>query len=180
MDISKQEKVFRNNPDDVDNKMQVLSNLRKSLKVVDKLNDEKEWPDLEAQLKEEFYRLEKANSELGNERTTQVVHQLKGQLNEVIKVKDVKLGNVVLEEISTLFVHLTLVYQLIGFLRHHDENFNSYQWKDRSRARTLINQGLQKIGEQPDADVLHPIVISVIDLLPTDEQPSGDSSVLVK
>jgi molecular chaperone DnaK len=180
MDISKQEKVFRNNPDDVDNKMQVLSNLRKSLKVVDKLNDEKEWPDLEAQLKEEFYRLEKANSELGNERTTQVVHQLKGQLNEVIKVKDVKLGNVVLEEISTLFVHLTLVYQLIGFLRHHDENFNSYQWKDRSRARTLINQGLQKIGEQPDADVLHPVVISIIDLLPTDEQPSGDSSVLVK
>jgi molecular chaperone DnaK len=90
------------------------------------------------------------------------------------------LGNVVLEEISTLFVHLTLVYQLIGFLRHHDENFNSYQWKDRSRARTLINQGLQKIGEQPDADVLHPIVISIIDLLPTDEQPSGDSSVLVK
>jgi molecular chaperone DnaK len=176
MDISEQEKMFKNNPDDVDNKMQVLSNLRKSLKVVDKLNDEKEWPDLEAQLKEEFYRLEKANSELGNERTTQVVHQLKGQLNEVIKVKDVKLGNVVLEEISTLFVHLTLVYQLIGFLERHNENFNSYQWKDRGRARTLINQGLQKIGEQPDAHVLHPIVISIIDLL--EDQDKDDEGIL--
>jgi molecular chaperone DnaK len=105
-DISEQEKMFRNNPDDVDNKMQVLSNLRKSLKVVDKLNDEKEWLDLEAQLKEEFYRLEKVNSELGNEQNTQVIHQLKGQLNEVIKVKDVKLGNVVLEEFRTLYLHI--------------------------------------------------------------------------
>jgi molecular chaperone DnaK len=105
-DISEQEKMFRNNPDDVDNKMQILFNLRKSLKVIDKLIDGKEWSDLEVQLKDAFSRLEKANSELGNERTTQVVHQLKGQLNEVIKVKDVKSGNIVLEEIRMLYLHI--------------------------------------------------------------------------
>lgn len=178
--IKEQEDTFRNNPDDIDIKMQVLSNLRKHLKVVDKLNDEKEWPDLEEQLKEEFYKLEKANTDLGNEQTTQIVNQIRIQLEEVVKVKDVKLGNVLLEEINMLFVHLTMVYQLIGFLRHHDEQFNAYGWKDRSRARKLINQGLQQIGENPEVDVLHPIVISIIDLLPSSEKPGDDGGILVQ
>jgi molecular chaperone DnaK len=38
---------------------------------------------------------------------------------------------------------------------------------------------LQKIGESPDVDELHPIVVSLIDLLSADERPSGDDSVLV-
>jgi molecular chaperone DnaK len=44
---------------------------------------------------------------------------------------------------------------------------------------TLLNQGLQKIGESPDVDELLPIVGSLIDLLPVDERPSGDNSILV-
>ena len=51
---------------DVDAKSEVLSNLRKSLKAIDELNETTEWPKLEEELKEEFYRLEKANTDLGN------------------------------------------------------------------------------------------------------------------
>lgn len=42
-----------------------------------------------------------------------------------------------------------------------------------------INRGLQIIGENPNVYELHPVVISRIDLLPNDERPSGDESVLV-
>lgn len=178
-ELEKIEKSFENNKNDVDGKQEVLTNLRKTLKTIDELNETTEWPKLEAELKEEYYRLEKANKELGNEKTTQVVNQIKNQLEEVIKVKDVKLGNVLLEEINSFFVQLTFIYQLIGFIRHHNQNFGSYRWRDPNKARTLLNQGLQKIGESPDVDELHPIVISLIDLLPADERPSGDDSVLV-
>jgi molecular chaperone DnaK len=143
------------------------------------LNETTEWPKLEETLKEEFYRLEKANTDLGNDKTTQVVNQFRSQLEEVIKAKDVKLGNVLLEEIEGFFIQLTFIYQLIGFIRGHNDNFGSYNWKDSSRARTLLNKGLQIIGENPDVDELHPVVISLIDLLPNDERPSGDDSVLV-
>jgi len=134
-----------------------------------------EWPNLEETLKEEFYRLEKANNDLGNEKTTQIVNQFRTQLDEVIRAKDVKLGNVLLEEISGFFVQLTLIYQLVGFIRQHNDNFNSYNWKDSGRARTLLNKGLQVISEKPTTEELHPIVIAVIDCMVDDgNKPSVD------
>jgi len=178
-ELEKIEKSFENNKNDVDGKQEVLTNLRKSLKSIDELNDTTEWPKLEETLKEEFYRLEKVNNDLGNEKTTQVVNQFRSQLDEVIRAKDVKLGNVLLEEIEGFFIKLTFIYQLIGFIRSHNENFGSFHWKDSGRARTLLNQGLQIIGENPTVDELHPVVISLIDLLPNDERQSGDDSVLV-
>jgi molecular chaperone DnaK len=178
-ELNKLQKSFENNKNDVDGKQEVLTNLRKSLKAIDELNDTTEWPKLEETLKEEFYRLEKVNNDLGNEKTTQVVNQFRSQLDEVIRAKDVKLGNVLLEEIEGFFIQLTFIYQLIGFIRSHNENFGSFSWKDSGRARTLLNKGLQIIGENPTVDELHPVVISLIDLLPNDERPSGDDSVLV-
>ncbi|MEX2409805.1 MAG: Hsp70 family protein [Candidatus Paceibacterota bacterium] len=178
-ELKQLQKSFENNKDDVDGKQEVLTNLRKSLKAIDELNDSTEWPKLEETLKEEFYRLEKANNDLGNDKTTQVVNQFRSQLDEVIRGKDVKLGKVLLEEIASFFIQLTFIYQLIGFVRHHNENFGSFHWKDSGKARTLINNGLQIIGENPDVNRLHPVVISLIELLPMEERPSGDDSVLV-
>lgn len=178
-EVLETEKTFESNKNDIDTQKQVVSNLRKSLKKIDDLNEGTEWPKLEETLKEEFYRLEKANNDLGDEKTTQVVNQFRSQLDEVIRAQDVKLGNVLLEEITQFFVQLTFIYQLIGFIRNHNENFGSFHWKDSGRARTLLNKGLQIIGENPTEDELHPVVISLIDLLPNDERPSGDDSVLV-
>lgn len=178
-EIEQLEKSFENNKNDIDGKQEVLTNLRKSLKAIDELNETTEWPKLEEELKEEFYRLEKANNELGNDKTTQVVNQFRSQLEEVIKAKDVKLGNMLLQEIDSFFIHLTFIYQLINFVRQHNDNFGSYHWKDSGRARTFLNKGLQIISENPDVEELQPVVISIIELLPNDEKPSGDDSVLV-
>ena len=178
-ELEKLEKSFENNKNDVDGKQEVLTNLRKSLKAIDKLNGTKEWPKLQEELKEEFYRLEKANTDLGNDKTIEIVHQFRSQLEEVIKAKDVKLGNVLLEEISNFFFELTLIYQLIAMLRNFNENFGDYNWSDSNRARQLVNSGINKISENPDAEDLRQILISLYDMLPNNEKPSGDNSVLV-
>ncbi len=178
-EISELEKRFENNKNDVDGKQEVLANLRKTLKTIDELSETTEWPKLEEELKEEFYRLEKANKDLGNDRSAQVVNQLRNQLEEVLKSQDIKLGKALAEEIHSVFFQLTMVYQLIGFIRHHNQHFGSYHWKDSHRARQLLNEGLQQIGENPKVDDLHPIAIALINLLPNDERPSGDDSVLV-
>jgi molecular chaperone DnaK len=178
-DIAELERKFDNSKNDVDGKQEVLTNLRKTLKTIDELNETTEWPKLEEELKEEFYRLEKANKDLGNDRSTQVVNQLQKQLEEVLKTQDIKLGKALAEEIHSVFFQLTLVYQLINFIRQHNQNFGSYHWKDSNRARQLLNEGLQQIGENPITEDLHPIVIDLINLLPDTERPSGDDSVLV-
>jgi molecular chaperone DnaK len=178
-DIAELERKFENSKNDVDGKQEVLTNLRKTLKTIDELSETTEWPKLEEELKEEFYRLEKANEDLGNERSTQVVNQLRIQLEEVLKKQDIKLGKALVEEINSVFFQMTLVYQLINFIRIHNQNFGSYHWKDSNRARQLLNEGLQQIGENPNTEDLHPIVIDLINLLPNEEKPSGDDSVLV-
>lgn len=178
-DIAELERKFDNSKNDVDGKQEVLTNLRKTLKTIDELNETTEWPKLEEELKEEFYRLEKANKDLGNDRSTLVVNQLQKQLTEVLKTQDIKLGKALAEEIHSVFFQLTLVYQLINFIRQHNQNFGSYHWKDSNRARQILNDGLQQIGENPTTEDLHPIVIDLINLLPNEEKPSGDDSVLV-
>jgi len=178
-EIDEISKAFENNKNDVDNQKQVISNLRKSLKSIDELSETTEWPKLEEELKEEFYRLEKANTDLGNDKTNQVVNQFRSQLEEVIKTKDVKIGNVLLEKINSFFFQLTLIYQLIGLIRNFNDNFSNYHWKDSNKARQLINSGINKISENPDAEELRQILISLYSLLPQDEVPSGDNNVLV-
>lgn len=45
-EISELEKKFENNRNDVDGKQEVLTNLRKTLKTIDELNETTEWPKL--------------------------------------------------------------------------------------------------------------------------------------
>lgn len=177
-DLERVEKIFESNKTE-SGRLEARSELQKVAKTIDKLEDDAEWPKLEEELKEEFYRLEKANKDLGNDRSTQVVNQLRNQLEEVLKTQDIKLGKALAEEIHSVFFQMTLVYQLINFIRQHNQYFGSYNWKDSHRARQLLNDGLQQIGENPTTEDLHPIVVDLINLLPTDERPSGDDSVLV-
>lgn len=178
-DLMQIEKSFENHKNDVDGKQQALTNLRRLLKAIDEISESTEWPRLEELLKEEFYRLERANNDFGNERTTQIVNQFRSQLDEIISAKDVKLGNVLLDEINSFFIQLTFIFQLINFVRNCNDNFGSYHWNDSVKARTLLNKGQQIIVNNPTVEELQPIVVSLIDLLPHEERPSGDGNILV-
>lgn len=177
-DLERVEKIFESNKTE-SGRLEARSELQKVAKTIDKLEGDAEWPKLEEELKAEFYHLEKANKDLGNEKTTQIVNQLRSQLEEVVKSQDIKIGKALLKEIIDVYVQLTMIYQLIGFIREYNQNFGSYHWKDSHRARQLLNEGLRQIGENPTKEGLHPIVIELINLLPNEERPSGDDSVLV-
>ena len=179
-ELERLEKSFENNKNDVDGKQEVLTNLRKSLKSIDELTETTEWPKLEEALKEEFYRLEEANGDLGNDKTTQVVNQFRSQLEEVIKTKDVKIGSILLEEISMFFFKLTEIYQFIGMIKGFNENFENYSWSDSNRARQLVNNGIRNISENPDKEELRQILISLYDMIPDTERPSDDGGLVTR
>lgn len=149
--------------------MRAQSNLKEVLRKIEELDDSTEWQRVERELREEFDRLEEAQNDLGNDKSAQLVNQIRGQVDNVIRVKDAKLGREILDQISSLFVHLTLVYQCMGLIRDCHNRFGTIRWKDASRARQLINRGLEEINNQPSVDKLHPIACGLIDLMPNEE-----------
>ena len=154
--------------------------MRKSLKKIDEISYATEWPKLEKDLKNKFYELENVQNDFGNDKTKREIENIKLQLEDILNSKDVKLGNLLKEEMTRLFMSMTLIYQEINFIVHHDENFENFNWIDSNKARELLNQGIEIINDKPTVEELHPIVISLINLLPDDEKPSGDKSILTK
>ena len=147
-----------------DGKMHLLADLRRAFLKMEETEKAHEWESLETELREEFDRLEKANNDLGNKHDEQVA-ELRRQTDMAIRKHDVRMGRQVLSEINSVFVSVTLIYQLVGFVRHYNTNFNQVKWKDAARARQLLNQGLETINDNPNVEVLHPLVCSVYDLI---------------
>lgn len=150
-------------------KKAVLQHLKEVLRKVESLDESTEWQRLETELRGEFDRLEKAQNDLGDEKTAQLVEQLRLQTDQVIRSKEIRMGREILNQINSLFVDLTLVYQCIGLIRSCHERFSTIRWKDGSRARQLLNRGLEEINNQPTVEKLHPIACNLIDLMPEDE-----------
>ena len=149
--------------------MRAQSELKKVLQNVEELEGKTEWQRLEKELRNEFSRLEQAQKDLGNDKSSQLVEQLRSQTDEVIRDKDVKMGREVLEQVSSLYFSLTLVYQCIGFIRYYNENFSSIRWNDSGHARQLINRGLTEISNNPSSETLLPIVQALLKLMPPEE-----------
>ena len=153
-----------------DGRMHLHADLRRAFLKMEEVEQGHEWEALEAEIREEFDRLEKANDDLGNKYNQQVA-AVRSQVDIAIRSKDVRQGRAVLDDINSLFVAVTLIYQLMGFIDYHLKNFNSIQWKDANRARQLLQQGKEIAATNPSESTLHPIVRSVIDLMierPTD------------
>ena len=106
-----------------------------------------------------------ANNELGHKYDTEVA-ALRKLTDEAIRQKDVQYGRKVLSDIRQVFVQVTMIYQLISFVRHHHQTFNAHNWTDPGRARALLNQAMAMVQSDPSVEKLHPLVCDIITLLP--------------
>lgn len=155
----------------------VMQHLKEVLRKIEDMEDNTEWGRVEAELRDEFDRLEKANADLGNAKTNQAVNALRQQIDEVIRKQDVKMARELKEIVSHLFFQLTMVYQCRYLIEDMNRDFNIIQWKDRNRARTLINQGLAEINNQPTREKLQPIAVALLELLPEGERRKRGSGL---
>ncbi len=141
-----------------DKQQQTLENLRKVLKVVDKLEGDREWPEMEKELKEAFYKLEEINKKKGNEQTTKMVNDIKPNVEQAIRDKDKKNTPALIEMINTLGFELERLEHLIGFILFLDRDFDSINWHNRQAARNSIERGKSIIYDTPSISSLQPIV----------------------
>ena len=161
--------AIRTDNENTTEKKEVLNHLRELLRKIEKLDAGTEWQRVEKELREEFDKLEKAQSDFGNEKSAQLVNQLRTQTDNAIRTKNVQVGREVLEQVNSLFFQLTMIYQCMGIIRYCNDRFASMHWKDSSRARQLVNRGMEQINNNPTTEGLRQIAAELLGLMPRDE-----------
>jgi len=177
------EEQLENEKGSADGKMKILDGLRKELLKLDSAKKKVEWPIVEQELKEAFYELEnlieeiKANGddeELNMDKVEAHIKEYKKTIEHIIREKNSKEAkNLTIEIIQVDFELRNAVTDNamdVQFLRHLDNDFNLYHWKDRNKARQLVNQGLQ-LSTEGKTSAIRQILVHLIALMPDDEKP---------
>lgn len=191
LDIVELEKLLDLGRSDYDRKKQVLDNLRRSLRKIDDIQDAAEFPKIEEELKNTFYRLEDTYLKvegkvegINDDRVRESIAQFKEQIPHVIKEKNVKVAKELIDQMSAL--DFILVDNAMGvkmeiqILKEFNDEFDLNEWSDKNKARMLINQGLSIASTTPSKQKLRPIVIELYRLLPNSKTPlfATDENVL--
>lgn len=166
-----------------DGKLKIQDGLRKELLKLDSAEKIAEWPKVEQELKDAFYELEdlvekiKAHSDdedLNIDKVETHIQEYKKTIEQVIKDKNTKEAKHLISEIGSLDFNLrnavTGNAMDVQFLKHIDSDFNTYHWKDKTKARQLVNQGLQ-FATAGNTSSIRQILIQVIALMPDDKKP---------
>ncbi len=170
------EEQLENEKGSADGKMKILDGLRKELLKLDRAEKIAEWPKVEKDLKDAFYELEdliekiKANGhdeDLNIDKIEVHIQEFKRTIEHIIKHKELKEAKELTEEIEALDRELrnSVSGGLVdkGRLEYHDREFENLQWKDKNKARLLVNQGLKLIQEGRTSQ-LRPILHQIWDL----------------
>ena len=181
------EEQLENEKGSADGKMKILDGLRKELLKLDSAEKVAEWPKVEQELKDAFYELEdliekiKANSDdedLNIDKIEAHIQEYKKAIEHIIQHKDTKAAKELTEEMEGLDRELrnTVTGGAIDKqrLEYHDREFNNLQWKDKNKARQLVNQGLKLITEGKTSQ-LKPLLHQIWDLR---IDPDGDRDTL--
>lgn len=159
---------------------EVLQHLKEVLRNIDSLDSDSEWARTEKKLRSAYKMLEEDNKKYGDTDTTKAVEQIRNQVEACIQSQDAKMGEDLLDIIHHLNFKIAEVEYYIAWIADWHRNFNATAWKDITRARSLVNQGVAIINDAPTAGKLSPIVRELVELSPEGELPAGASGLLRK
>ena len=171
---------------DYDRKKDVLDSLRSALRRIDEVQSANEWPKIEEEIKDIFYRLEETNSQYGNEKTNTLLEQFREQIPKIIQEQNVKIAQGVIDSMREL--DFALIDEGLGaqmeimYLSHFNEDFDTMDWLDRDRARMTLDRGIQMAANNPIKEELRSVIVELYKLLPDADQKivgGGDGSELI-
>lgn len=156
-----------------DDRQHLLDDLRRAFRKLEDVDKSHGLETAEAELRDLYNLLEKANNDFGNQYDDEV-RAMRAEVDAVIRSHSEREVREVTEEVrALLFGRVAIQGVLVGFIMHYDSNFGRIAWRDRNRARQLLNQGVSMVGDDTDWEALRQICIQIKNLLPEDEQGKG-------
>jgi molecular chaperone DnaK len=170
------EQQLENEKGSDDGRMKILNGLRKELLLLEPLEKQQEWPQIEQNLKSAFYELEdlvakvKANGksdELNMNKIDMHIREYRGQIEQIIKAKNRKEAKELVSDIGLLDFDIRNAVTDnaidVQILQDINQTFGSFHWKDAAKARQLLNKGLQMVSGGNTN--IRPILIEVVALM---------------
>lgn len=156
-----------------DDRQHLLDDLRRAFRKLEDVDKSHGLETAEAELRDLYNRLEKANNEFGNHYDEEV-QAMRGVVDAALRSHNEREVREVTEEVrALLFGRVAIQGVLVGFIMHYDSNFGRIAWRDRNQARQLINQGMSMISDDTDWEALRQVCIYIQNLLPEDEKDKG-------
>jgi len=157
-----------------DQKEKALETLKDVLSKIDTEYSLGDWQRMENKLLGMYRELTEDNRKYGNDKTTVVIQKLKTDVDRIIAAKDMDAANQLYDQMWQLDYKLAEIEFYISWIQQWNRNFNTKKWTNPSRARSLINQGLEIIKSgKATADELRPIAYELSDMLPRSEKPQN-------
>lgn len=163
-----------------DERKQVLQHLKEQLRAIAQLQNSGEWERVERKLKGKMAMLKEDNVKYGNAETSSLVNEYQRQVDAVISSKSIPEAKILLDKIFRLDMQLARVEYFTAWISMWSKDFDKIKWTDVSRARDLVNRGMNIIIDAPDTERLAPIVAALVKLLPASDIPSGAEGLLEK
>lgn len=167
---------------DDDRKNEVARRIGEVIKKIEALRDQGEWPKAQEELNDAFAQVLQTQKRLGNEKTAQALEQMHAQAEAIMQAEDTKNARLMCEALRSLDYHM--VKDDTGFWASYivsfDQQFDIYEWNDRTTARRLVDTGKKVLATAPSKSKLEEIVRALFDLMPDKSEPIGgvDLSVL--
>ena len=159
---------------DRDQKEQALESLKEILAKIDTEYSLGDWQRMENKLLGMYRYLSEDNRKYGNDKTTTIIQNLKQDVDRVIAAKDMAAAEQLYDQLWQMDYKLAEVEFYVSWINQWNRNFNQKKWSNPSRARSLINQGLEIIKSgKATAEELKPIAYELADMLPRSEKPQN-------
>lgn len=154
-------------------KIKTLNNIREQLRSLDKVQSEAEWPRLVKELKEEFFRLKDLITEIKSkgegtglkiDRIELEIDEYEKNINHFLKEKtseNIKELKELIDKIASTKIILLIYLVPHDFIKIFHNQFNDIKWRNSSKVRSLLNNGLSIIANNYNRAALSDIVFSV-------------------
>lgn len=177
------EEQLENEGGSADGKLKILDGLRKELLKLDGAEKSAEYPKIEQELKDAFFELEDLldkikshgiDEKLNMKQVETHLSELRKRVEHTIKEKNIREAKELTNEILQLDFELrnavTDNAMDVEHLRHLNDNFSSYHWRDANKARQVCNQGLQ-MAANGNTSGIRSILRQLYALIPENERP---------
>jgi len=167
------QEIFENGKGNPNTRTQVMEELRKVMIELELEQSKNEFPKTEAELEEALEYTRTVNIRYGDNRTASSLSQLEEQARIIKKNENTKAAQDLISQLYSLAfsINFQQLGYLIGSVKYWDDNFDTTQWTNRSKATQLMNEAKQNIVTNPSKTKLQQIVGELFSLLPDGTPP---------